>query len=786
MNAGLCYDIAEPGRPNAGRNRVKWTFGQMIAMHKIEKIARVATFFAIFAASVGAAQDILRPEVAYRYAAVDGGGVIEIDWAIEDGYYLYKKKLSFASNSTSIVLGDYSLPEGLQHEDEFFGAQQVYRDRFYVSIPYSVDGARPDSFELQVKSQGCADLGICYPPQTWTSDVTLLNLTSSAAGSAAKIDLAGAFGANGDFLPVDEAFRPYAEALDGNTVEISFQVAPGYYLYKDKISAVSNSDKVQLGRVAMPKGKIKSDQYFGDSEVFYEDVFGKVPLARATPESMDIEIDVSFQGCADGGICYPPVTRTLKVSLPDASVVSALPSAGAPGNSAMPVTEQAKLAQVITNSSLLVMVGVFFAAGLLLAFTPCVLPMVPILSGIIAGEGDNVSPSRGFSLALSFVLGMAIVYTGAGVAAAAAGLQLQAAFNQPWVLILFSSLFVVLALGMFGLFELQMPSALQSRLSVASDQQKRGTMIGAFVMGALSSLIVTACVAPALIAALTVMAQTGDMLRGGTALFAMSIGMGVPLLAVGAAQGKILPKVGPWMVAVKSAFGFMMLGLAIWMLSRMLPGTVTMALWGVLIFMSGVYLGGLTTLTAESPGIHKLGKGFGLLAILYGALLVAGSLAGGDSMMRPLAGLNAGGQSRMAAHSGLQFQRIKTVADLDQALEAAAVEGKTTMLDFYADWCVSCKEMEAYTFTDSGVQDVLAGTVLLQADVTANDEADQALLQRFGVFGPPTIVFFGPDGLQRQGYEVVGYMKATEFIQHIQLTFSANDSITAYSAEVQR
>ena len=396
--------------------------------------------------------------------------------------------------------------------------------------------------------------------------------------------------------------------------------------------------------------------------------------------------------------------------------------------------------------------------------------MIPILSGIIAGEGDSVTPMRGFTLALSYVLGMAIVYTAAGVAAAAAGMQLQAAFNQPWVLILFSALFVFLAFGMFGLFELQMPSSIQTKLSGISGDQKSGTMVGAFIMGGLSSLIVTACVAPVLIAALMVIAQTGDLVRGGTGLFAMSLGMGAPLLLVGAAQGKFLPKAGPWMVAVRNAFGFMMLGLAIWMLSRMLPGNVIMLLWAVLIFMAGVFVGGLTSLTPESTTPQKLGKGFGFLAIIYGIVLLLGGLTGGSNPLKPLASVNLGGAGGTVAEAEheLPFVRVKTVDDLDREVELASSQGKSAFLDFYADWCVSCKEMEAWTFTDPEVQATLSNTVWLQADVTANDAADQALLERFGVFGPPTIIFFGTDGQQRRGYEVVGYMKATDFNEHLQ------------------
>ena len=715
----------------------------------------------------------LRPADAYRYAVDDTGDAIEVDWSIEDGYYLYRKKMSFENNTAGVVLGEAEMPEGLDHEDEFFGKQQIYRGRFFVRVPYTVVGDRPESMDFVIKSQGCADMGLCYPPQTWTESVTLRKVATTAP----KLNLGSVGGFDNDFLPVDEAFQAILLPIDGNAIEVSWKITPGHYLYKSKLSVSTNADNVQLGQLDLPKGELKYDEFFGESEVYHEDVFAKLPLARATPEAMNLEIDVSFQGCADDGLCYPPVTRTLNIALPMATTVSDITPMPATD---VPVSEQAFLAKVITGSSLWVAAGTFFIIGLGLAFTPCVLPMVPILSGIIAGEGDNVSSARGFTLALSYVMGMALVYTAAGIAAAAAGLQLQATFNQPWILILFAGLFVVLAIGMFGAYDLQMPSAIQSKLSGVSGNQKSGTMIGAFVMGALSSLIVTACVAPALIAALTVMAQTGDMLRGGSALFAMSMGMGAPLLLVGAAQGKLLPKAGSWMVAIKSGFGFMMLGLAIWMLSRILPGSVTLALWAILVFMGGVFMGGLTSIGTDSTISQKMGKGFGFLAIIYGLLLLLGALTGGSNPLQPLASVNlSNGSGAAAEQHELMFVRIKSVADLDREIAAAASQGKTAMLDFYADWCVSCKEMEAYTFTDAGVQAALANTVLLQADVTANDELDRELLDRFGVFGPPTIIFFASDGQQRHGYEVVGYMKAKAFTEHLQRAFDASATMSA-------
>lgn len=736
------------------------------------RTARRVAIAALFVTCLPAAaqdDDILYPEEAYRYAVSDTGSAIEIDWAIEDGYYLYRKKLSFQSNTAAVKFGSVALPEGLHHEDEFFGVQQVYRDRFFVTIPYEIVGARPDSMQLILKSQGCADVGICYPPQTWTSDVRLIATSSPLP----KLTLGGA-GGSPEFLPVDEAFKPILIATDGNTIEVAFQITPGYYLYRDKISVSTASTVAQLGRLELPAGEIKFDEWFGEMQVYHDDVFATLPIARGTPDALELTLAVAYQGCADGGLCYPPQIRELSISLPAATTVTTLAA-----TSTAPMSEQARLAQLISGSSIYLVIATFFGAGLLLAFTPCVLPMVPILSGIIAGEGDNVSSARGFGLALSYVMGMALVYTAAGIVAAAVGVQMQAIFNAPWVLTLFAGLFVVLALGMFGLFELQMPSGLQSRLSSISGNQKSGTVIGAFIMGALSSLIVTACVAPPLVATLTVIGQSGDMLRGGTALFALSLGMGAPLLVVGASAGKLLPKAGPWMVAVKNGFGFMMLGLAIWMLSRIIPGAVTLALWGVLALMAGVFLGGLTTITTDSSGTDKLGKGFGLIAVLYGAIMLLGSLSGGQNPLQPLAALNVGGTAATHAENELEFQRIKTVEDLDRALADASSQGKTAMLDFYADWCVSCKEMEAYTFTDAAVQQTLANTVLLQADVTANDAQDQELLKRFGVFGPPTIIFFGNDGLQRNGYEVVGYMKAEAFSAHVKQAFSSMAVITA-------
>jgi thiol:disulfide interchange protein DsbD len=401
--------------------------------------------------------------------------------------------------------------------------------------------------------------------------------------------------------------------------------------------------------------------------------------------------------------------------------------------------------------------------------------MIPILSGIIVGQGENITPMRGFSLAMTYVQGMALTYAAAGAFFILVfGMASQTFFQSPPVLIAFSLLFVVLAFGMFGAFTLQMPSAIQTRLTNISNNQKTGTFIGTFIMGALSALIVTACVGPALIGALSVISQTKMIARGTAALYVMALGMGSPLLIVGASAGSLLPKAGAWMDAVKAMFGVMFLGLALYFVGPLLPATVTMALWATLAIVSGYWIFTLAPGNKSAPAPFR---GFGLLLIVYGIALFIGALAGRGDPLQPLAGMgnsSVGGSTPMIANEpALPFKRVKSVASLDSEVATAKASGKTVMLDFYADWCVSCKEMEKYSFTDPGVVAALANTVLLQADVTANDSDDQALLKRFGIFGPPSIMFFGTDGVERKNFRVVGYMKAEPFREHVKTAFSS-------------
>jgi len=573
-----------------------------------------------------------------------------------------------------------------------------------------------------------------------------------------------------EFLPPDQAFRVEVAAQGADMIRVDFLVTPGYYLYRHRfnfsLDTAAGTPNATLGSPDIPEGEWKEDEFFGRQQVFHEGVSVSIPVSRTPGGVLELPIIVGLQGCADKGLCYPPEKRRFKVSLPATNSAiggdlgdrstdrESSASARAPSGSAQGfVSEQDRLAELIRTGHLSFVLLTFFGLGLLLAFTPCVLPMVPILSGIIAGQGSGVTTGRAFALSLSYVLGMAVMNTLAGVAAAAAGQQIQALFQQPWIIVLFSLIFVALALSMFGLFTIQLPASLQTRLSEVSNRQRAGTFGGVAVMGALSALIVSACVAPPLFAALAVIAQTGDMVRGGSALFVMSLGMGVPLLVIGTSAGRLLPKAGGWMDTVKKFFGVLMLAVAAWMLSRLVEDRGSLLLWAVPASIGAWLL--LSEFKTRSITGWVM-RGLGAVLGLYALALIAGVFLGGRDPLAPIPQLTK-------PEKTLQFTVIKTVDDLDRAIATAAAEGRPAMLDFYADWCVSCKEMERYTFTDTAVQAALANAVLLKADVTANDEADQALLRRFEIFGPPTIAFWGPDGVERKNYRVVGFMKADEF-----------------------
>ena len=724
----------------------------------IEKIKYALLILLLAPLAVQASGDFVPPppDEVFQYEVEAQADQVLIHWSVMPEFYLYKTKFSFTSRTPGTSLGEPFYPPGKMHEDEFFGRQEIFREKFTISIPYRRD-AGGGFLELEMKLQGCADYGFCYVPLIWTETVRLSAMPTVAENKLLALLADPGHAGDQDFLPEEEAFQLETWMEDAYTVVARWLIADGYYLYSEKFTAATDSRIAQPGPLELPAGVTKTDRNFGEMTVYYEQVEIRIPLSRAGPEAGAVSLSFGYQGCAEGAICYPPGTRVAALNLPETSIESARRP---PKRS-----ETDKLSDLVKNSSPLVFIATFFGFGLLLAFTPCVLPMVPILSGIIASQGKDVTTSRAFRLSLTYVLGMALTYTIAGAAFASVGQQAQAVFQQPWIIGLFAALFVAMALSMFGFYEIQMPSVLQSRASDVAGKQKKGTFLGTAIMGALSALIVTACVAPPLVAALTVIGQAGDVTRGGLALFALSMGMGTPLLLVGASAGKLLPKAGPWMVTVKAMFGVMMLGVAVWMVGRIIPGPATLALWGATALVGAYYLGAPWKNDTGAGPLRRLRQAVALGALIYGLLAIAGAIAGGSNPLRPVRSITG----HQLKH--VSFQHIKSLADLEQALATAAAEQKPALLDFYADWCVSCIEMEEYTFTDPAVQAALGDTLLLQADVTANDEIDQELLAHFGIYGPPTIVFFDRQGRELQGYRVVGYKPAEEFSSHITEAF---------------
>ncbi len=710
---------------------------------------------------ISIAQEILRPEAAFPYTIEASEGEITLTFQVEDGYYLYRERFGFEALTNDITLGAAEFPNGQIYEDEFFGVMETYRNGFQISIPYQqTEDIGEIGFRLML--QGCADIGLCYPPQRWDSTVALT--PNSSGGGSILSNFLTQTNPNADILSPDEAFIMDPRVERANEITLSWIIQPGYYLYKNKFE-FSVDGPIQIGTPRFPSGVLTEDEYFGEVEVYYDYVEVKIPFSRASPNEVNVQLNAYYQGCKVDSICYPLINVTRDLGIPASNVFDAsAPS----GSTPFMVSEQDRLASIIMNYPLWAVLGIFYGLGLLLSFTPCVLPMVPILSGLIAGQGANVTPARGFMLSLSYVMGMSVTYTGAGALAAIAGGQIQAIFQQPWILTLFAGLFVVLSMAMFGVFQLQIPAPIQNRLTNLANSQKNGTFIGVAIIGALSALIVTTCVAPPLVATLAVIGQSGDVLRGSSALFFLSLGMGSPLLLVGASTGKLLPKVGPWMNMVRASFGVMMLGLAIWMMERILPGSITLALWALLVFLTGVFLGAFEALPKSPSSTQRLGKGLGLLACLYGALMIIGATLGGNNPLNPIPqGTLFAGSTNNASISYLPFQSIDSVAELEEALLDASNTGTPVMVDFTADWCVACKEYERYTFPDTTVIAALDPFMLLQIDVTDNNDDDQALLEYFSSFGPPTIAFFDRQGQELEAYKLVGFVGAEEFSSHV-------------------
>lgn len=751
--------------------------------------------------------DFLDPDEAFKFSArALDSHTLEARWQIADGYYLYHKKFKFDLQGAN--LGRPIIPAGKIKKDDTFGDVEVHRKEIVIKLPVERDPGGVLPVTLKATYQGCADAGLCYTPITQAASLKLAALEApkpvpdvaaapkleipavalEAAATAAPVvqsraALAGlrsmTENAAGpmDILPPEQAFKAEAELSDQQTFTVHYSVDPCCYLYRDRLKfAVKAPVGVSVDRIDSPTGDMKDDPALGKVEVYHHSFAARVHLSRALATGEALEVAATYQGCNEKvGICYPPNTQTLMM----AGVAGTAAASTAPEVKTAPVSGGARsdlgqIERVLKGGGFWTVMAAFFGYGLLLSLTPCVFPMIPILSGIIVGQ-QHVTKTKGFVLALGYVLGMAATYAVAGVAAATSGTLISNALQNPLALGIGAIIFVALALSMFGFFELQLPSVLQSKLTEASNKLHGGHLTGVFGMGALSALIMGPCVAPPLAAALAYIAKTGNMALGGWALFILALGMGVPLLAVGLSAGALLPKAGVWMNGVRAFFGVLMIGVAIWLISPLIPDWVSMLLWAAVLIISAVYLHALDSLPAHASGWRRLWKGVGVVSLIAGLSLVLGALGGSRDLLQPLAvykrGLAVGTPAAAESEAPhLTFDKVKNVAELDARLAEARIARAPVMLDFYADWCVSCKEMEKFTFSDAKVQARLKTAVLLQADVTSTSDEDKALLKRFGLFGPPGIIFWAPTGTE-SGYKVIGYEPSEKFLTSIDQAF---------------
>lgn len=719
------------------------------------------TLMASFVAHANPLQDdLLEPEKAFQSTlrAIDGE-TVEADFKIADGYYLYRDKFKFEALDPGVMVKEAKIPAGVKKHDEYFGDVETYRKAVKIILKLGRNNPAAQPLKLKVTAQGCADVGVCYPPQVKTFDLKLAALQTPPSDPKAQ-SLSGLSNLlephSDEFLDPDQAFRLSVIPAGKDALLARIDIAPGYYLYRDKIRFQANG----LGTYQLPRGQVKVDEFFGKTEIYHDRVETQLPLVTAGSR---VELTANYQGCAEKGICYPPVTKKVSVDLDGASAaVAANNGSQKPSNAPPPRSFAAFAAAVLTA----------FGIGLALTFTPCVLPMIPILSSIIVGQGgQNISKARGGFLSLAYVLGTAATYTVAGVLAGASGDQLQAYFQNIWAIGGLSLIFVALALSMFGFYELQMPSFIQSRLQERTQTLKSGSYIGVFAMGALSALIVGACVSPLLISALSVAISSKDPVLGGAIMFAMAMGMGVVLIAIGIGAGSILPKAGPWMDKVKYVFGVLLLAVAIYLLG-VLPQVPVLYFWAALLIVTGVYLNATQPLAPGASGWAYLAKGIGTVLLVWGSLALIGAFYGQRDILKPLPSQWTAGGTATATTAArepggfaeLGFKRVSTVADYQRAFAAAQAQHKPILVDFYASWCTDCLRMEKITLADPRVRAALRSFALIQADVTENNDDTRKLKQALNVLGPPATLLFTVSGNEQRDLRFYGFKSSDEFL----------------------
>ncbi|MGJ8663441.1 MAG: protein-disulfide reductase DsbD [Marinicella sp.] len=687
--------------------------------------------------------------------------LVRVKFDLIDDVYLYKHAFGFNGNDLEVDTDLLVIPEGKAKDDPAFGPVETYYNSVFIDVPVKNLGATP---QLIVKYQGCVENFICYPPQKKTFDLSgqlmaTATLSTSQIGGISlgqSTSSTGFFGDNQQLLPVDEAFQFETIALDANQLMARFTMAPNIYLYKDQIQFSSFTEGVKLGAAIYPEAQLKDDPEFGLVDVFYDVVEIEIPVTHTRAGVTQLDIEAAFQGCEDGKVCYPPTAQLAMVDLPAGAVV--LTSTAA--DEVVELSETESIIEGFSESIWLIVLQ-FFGFGLLLSLTPCVFPMIPILSGLIVGQ-KNPSTAKAFTLSMVYVLAMALTYTVVGVAAGLAGTNLQAMFQTPWIIISFSVVFVLLALSMFGFYDLQLPASWQNKLSNISNQQKSGSWLGVAVMGLLSALIVGPCVAPPLAAAVIYISSAdGGPVVGGLALFAMSMGMGVPLIAIGTSAGKWMPNSGGWMNVVKSFFGVLLIGMAIWFLSRIMSENTILMMWGVLLIATAVMWHQNAKDNGLSGWVMSMFDAMKLIFIVIGVAQLIGGMAGQTDPVRPLKGVFAGAAGGITEPK-VSFIKIKSLEDLNKQIDNSS---QPVFLDFYADWCIECKRMEKTTFMDPAIVALSEQMTVLKADVTANDEVDAKLMKHFGIVGPPASLFFAADGKPLTQHNFVGYKSAAELKQ---------------------
>ncbi len=634
-------------------------------------------------------------------------------------------------------------------------------------------------------------------------------------------NISSSFALNGhDILSKEQAFqlKHYQLSEDKSNLSLSWEIAPEYYLYQHRFQFKANNSDIILGQAVLPQGISKHDEAFGDVIIYRNQVDINLPI-RHNDTVNRFDLTASWQGCADQGVCYPPQTQTLSIDLnttraainqqavknfdqfihsiqtqsnsvtaktdpnsnlnpnPDLTDLQARQNKQRP--QAIPniaqnqiktnLSEEDKLVASLKNDNVFWVMLSFFGFGVLLAFTPCVFPMIPILSSLIVGQ-NNPSFKKALSLSIIYVMAMAIVYTIAGILAGLFGQNLQAQLQNPWVISIFSGVFVLLALSMFGLYDLQVPASIQAKITQLSNQQKQQSYIGTAIMGGLSALIVGPCVAPPLAGALMYIGQTGDAMFGGIALLALSFGMGLPLIVAGVSSGQLLVKSGHWMNNIKAIFGVLLLGLAIWLLERILPASIILLLWGLLFTMTAIYMGAIEPMPIEATGWKKLQKGLGLAILIYGCSLIIGASAGGSNPLQPLETF-ATNTNTTSNTTRLKVTTVKNLDQLQQQFALAKIQQKPLILDFYADWCGYCKTLDRHTFSDPNVQQALDNSIFVKADVTELNAETDALKQAYNVYNPPSILFFNKKGIENKHQRIARYVDAKEFLQILDKAF---------------